>query len=310
MFSQRNNSLIYRYDAEELWIQPWGPNALRVRATKSASMPLEDWALLPPLAVETQIVVLDDVATLTNGKIRAEISRLGKLSIFKNNNVLILEEYARNRRDLTDPKCSALEIEAREFKGIMGTDNFHLTMRFESVDPDEKIFGMGQYQQPWLDLKGQDIELAHRNSQASVPFALSSLGYGMLWNNPAVGRAVFGKNIMTFEAYSTRSLDYWIVAEDNPAAIVESYANVTGKVPVMPEYGLGFWQCKLRYQTQDELLEVAREYKRREIPIDLIVIDFFHWEKQGDWAFDPKYWPDPGKSSSTHACQGTHLIFE
>ena len=62
---------------------------------------------------------------------------------------------------------------------------------------------------------------------------------------------------------------------------------------MMPEYGLGFWQCKLRYQTQEELLQVAREYRKRNLPIDLIVIDFFHWPMQGDWKFDEKYWPDP-----------------
>ena len=75
--------------------------------------------------------------------------------------------------------------------------------------------------------------------------------------------------------------------------IEEAYAGVTGTVPMMPEYGLGFWQCKLRYQTQEELLEVAREYKRRNIPLDVIVADFFHWPKQGDWRFDETYWPDP-----------------
>ena len=64
----------------------------------------------------------------------------------------------------------------------------------------------------------------------------------------------------------------------------------------MCRYGLGFWQCKLRYQTQEELLQVAREYKKRELPIDLIVIDFFHWPKQGEWKFDPTYWPDPGRA--------------
>jgi alpha-D-xyloside xylohydrolase len=178
---------------------------------------------------------------------------------------------------------------------VGGGNHYHLTARFESVSPKEKIFGMGQYQQPYLDLKGHDIELAHRNSQASVPYAVSSLGYGLLWNNPSIGRAFLGKNIMSFQAMSTTALDYWIVAGDTPAEIVEAYANVTGKVPMMPEYGLGFWQCKLRYQTQDELLEVAREHKRRNLPIDVIVVDFFHWPKQGDWRFDPVYWPDPGK---------------
>lgn len=152
---------------------------------------------------------------------------------------------------------------------------------------------MGSYQQPYLNLKGSDIELAHRNSQASVPFAVSSLGYGLLWNNPAIGRAVLGKNVMSFEAYSTKLIDYWLVAEDSPATILEAYANVTGHVPMMPSYGLGFWQCKLRYQNQEELLGIAREYKKREVPLSLIVIDFFHWKHQGEWKFDPEYWPDP-----------------
>jgi len=152
---------------------------------------------------------------------------------------------------------------------------------------------MGQYQQPYLDLKGADLELAQRNSQASVPFMLSSLGYGFLWNNPAVGRVTFGKNITTWEAESTKKLDYWITAGDSPAEIEEAYSAATGRVPMMPEFAMGYWQCKLRYQTQEELLEVAREFKRRNIPISVIVCDFFHWPLQGEWKFDPTYWPDP-----------------
>jgi alpha-D-xyloside xylohydrolase len=62
---------------------------------------------------------------------------------------------------------------------------------------------------------------------------------------------------------------------------------------MLPEWAAGFWQCKLRYRTQDELLQVAREYKRRGLPISVIVIDFFNWSKQGDWRFDPVCWPDP-----------------
>lgn len=295
MLYENSGRLVYKYDAEQLWIEPWGPNALRVRATKMSTMPAEDWALQPPPSIKPQLVISDADGSIVNGKIRASVTKLGKLMVWNGQGDLLLEEYVRNRRDLLDPKCSAIEVEGREFKPIKGGGDFcHLTARFESVDPDEKIFGMGQYQQPYLDLKGLDLELAHRNSQASVPFALSSLGYGFLWNNPSVGRAVLGKNIMSFEAYSTTVLDYWIVAGDTPAEIEEAYATATGKVPMMPDYGLGFWQCKLRYQTQSELLEVAREYKRRDLPIDLIVIDFFHWPKQGEWKFDPVYWPDPG----------------
>lgn len=299
MIKQEHGRLIYHYDAEELWIEPWGKNAVRVRATKNAQMPLDDWALLPKSEndleegeKEIRIRVTEAGGELINGKLKVFLTQGGKITIQNQNGKVLLEEYWRNRRDVTDSKCSAIEVEAREFRPNVGGD-YHLTMRLESQNKNEKIYGMGQYQQPYLNLKGSDLELAHRNSQASVPFAVSSLGYGILWNNPGIGRAVFGTNIMSFESYATKVLDYWFVAGDTPAEIEEGYAAVTGTVPMMPEYGLGFWQCKLRYQTQEELLEVVREYKRRKLPLDVIVIDFFHWPRQGEWKFDPVYWPDP-----------------
>ncbi len=291
-FEQKGDALCYRYQAERLFIEPWGENSLRVRSMKSAEMDKEDWALLPPAkACQPKIVVREDGGEITNGKIKAEINLIGKLSFYNQKGELLLEEYVRNRKDMFGDTCSSLEVEAREFKPIIGGD-YRLTVRFVSGQK-EKIYGMGQYQQPYLDLKGADLELAHRNSQASVPFMISSLGYGFLWNNPAVGRVNFGKNITTWEAYSTKKLDYWITAGDTPAEIEESYANAAGKVPMMPDYAMGFWQCKLRYQTQEELLEVAREYKRRNLPISVIVVDFFHWPLQGEWKFDPTYWPNP-----------------
>ena len=286
------NRLTYRYDAETLYIESWGENAVRIRATKCAKMPEENWALSVPQVPSGSAKTDEDGGVLENGKIVVRLSEAGKITIFTKDGKKLLEEYTRNRRDVTDPKCSAIEVEGREFKPLIGGD-YHLSVRFESLDPEEKIYGMGQYQQEHLNLKGTDLELAHRNSQASVPFAVSSLGYGLLWNNPAIGRCVFGKNHTTFEAFSTNVMDYWVVAGDSPSQIVEAYAKVTGTVPMMPEYGLGFWQCKLRYRTQDELLDVARKYHELGIPLDVIVVDFFHWPKQGEWKFDPVYWPDP-----------------
>lgn len=297
MLTTEGNKLVFQYDDHIVWLEPWGESALRVRATKLSSMPTDDWALSEPLKPTSTAVSIQiphrEAASISNGKITATVSQRGKITMFDSSGRKLLEEYARHRLDLSDPKCSALEIEARQIRGIPGSGDFHTTLRLESLDANEKLYGMGQYQQPYLNLKGTDVELAHRNSQASVPFMVSSLGYGLLWNNPAIGRAVLGKNVMSFESYSAKVIDYWIVAGDKPADIVQAYAQVTGRVPMMPEYGLGFWQCKLRYETQDELLTVAREYKKRRIPLDLIVIDFFHWKSQGDWSFDPEYWPDP-----------------
>lgn len=291
-YDEENGILKYHYDAEEVWIQPWGANSLRVRATKMSEFPDENWALSVDVEkIVPEVDIQEGYAAIRNGRISAKITKYGKMTIYNQKGEILLDEYLRNRKDKTVDYCSALDIDAREFKPIIGGD-YQLTMRFVS-NPDEKIYGMGQYQQPYLNLKGTDLELAQRNSQASVPFAVSSLGYGFLWNNPAVGRVVFGKNITSWEAYSTKALDYWITAGDTPAQIEEAYASVAGTVPMMPDYAMGFWQCKLRYQTQEELLNVAREYKKRNLPISVIVIDYFHWPLQGDWRFDPVYWPDP-----------------
>ena len=307
MIFEENGRLVYQYDAEKLWIESWGENAVRVRATKCGEMPDIINALTIPQGKRGEIKVGEDCAQLINGKLKVVLQRSGKICMYNSEGTLLMEEYWRNRRDILDPKCSAIEVEGREFQPNIGGD-YHLTMRWESVDPDERIYGMGQYQQKFLNLKGMDLELAHRNSQASVPFAISSRGYGVLWNNPTVGRAVFGKNIISFEAYSTKLMDYWFVAGDSPAEIEETYASVTGKVPMMPEYGLGFWQCKLRYQTQEELLSVAREYRKRNIPLDVIVVDFFHWPRQGDWRFDPTYWPDPKAMIAELKSMGIELM--
>lgn len=290
-FQEKDGALLYRYDAERVIVEPWGENSLRVRASKMAEMPEELWALQEKRKGKGEVSIGEYSAEIRNGKIRAVINNIGKLFFYNQKGELLLEEFVRNREDMFADTCSSLLIEAREFKPLIGGD-YALTMRFVS-NPHEKIYGMGQYQQDFLNLKGADLELAHRNSQASVPFMISSLGYGFLWNNPAVGRVNFSKNTTTWEAFSTKKLDYWITAGDTPAEIEEAYAEVAGTVPMMPEYGLGFWQCKLRYQTQEELLSIAREYKKRNLPIDVLVVDYFHWPKQGDFRFDTDYWPDP-----------------
>ena len=295
LFAKDWNRLIYRYNTEKLIVEPWGENSVRVRSAKNADMSGsdEDWALLPPKIIEPEITISDNSASLKNGKLELRLDRFGQIQIFNDRGKLLLCEYVRNHNDLMNHRSfSPLEIEAREFRPAIGGD-YEIKVRFESISPDEKIFGMGQYQQPYLNLKGTELELAQRNSQVSVPFAVSSLGYGFLWNNPAVGQVCFGRNITTWTALSAKKIDYWVTAGDNPSEIGEAYARATGTVPMMPGFAMGFWQCKLRYQTQDELLKVAREYKKRNLPISVIVVDFFHWPFQGEWKFDPVYWPDP-----------------
>jgi alpha-D-xyloside xylohydrolase len=289
-YSIEDGKLIFENNGETLQIEAWGENSLRVRSRMMGEIIDTDYALLPNISNIKAKIEIDDetqAATIKNGKITAIINHSrwetpGRISFYNDKGELLLKEISRG---------GALKLQARAFKPIIGGDH-KLIVSFEGND-NEKIYGMGQYQQETFDLKGSTLELAHRNSQASVPFLFSSKGYGFLWHNPAIGKVNFAKNRTEWFAESTKQLDYWITAGDSPAEIEMAYGKAAGTVPMMPEYGLGFWQCKLRYYNQEQLLNVAREYKKRNLPIDVIVIDFFHWPKQGDFRFEEEFFPDP-----------------
>ncbi|MCQ2538798.1 MAG: family 31 glucosidase, partial [Lachnospiraceae bacterium] len=303
-FIKDNNALVFRTKGETVRIEPWGKNALRVRATMFPNFTGRDWALTEKHESNADIYIgkpekwmgdgCDDnkeIATITNGRIKAEVNFVGIIAFYRDDKLILREDFHSYGGTISkESRC--LKTVNREWKGIIGGTDYSLDLRFESNE-GEKIFGMGQYQQPYMDLKGCVLELAQRNSQISVPFMISSLGYGMLWNNPAVGRVTFAKNYTQWIARATKEMDYWITADENPKAILTNYTAVTGHAPMFPESLMGLWQCKLRYRTQDEVLEVARKYKEEGIKIDQIVIDFFHWTVQGDWKFDKTYWPDP-----------------
>jgi alpha-D-xyloside xylohydrolase len=297
-FNLTSGKLVWSYDGHKLQIEPWGENSLRVRATVAPELNDKDWALLPAKpSAKVEVSGFEDGARIVNGNISAVVNGRGQLRFYNQDGKLLLEEFWRTRfvagqiEDLSSKYFSPLTLEARDLKPIPG-GKYELRARFEA-QPGEKIYGMGQYQQPFLNVKGCTLELAQRNSQASVPFMMSSLGYGLLWNNPAIGEVSFANNVTTWLARVTEQMDYWITAGDTPAQISRQYAAATGTAPMLPEYAAGFWQCKLRYRTQDELLAVAREYKRRGLPLSVIVADFFHWPNQGEWRFDPREWPDP-----------------
>ncbi|WP_125581603.1 glycoside hydrolase family 31 protein [Levilactobacillus cerevisiae] len=318
MIYEEENALHLRQGHETLTVEAWGKNSFRVRSTRYPDYTGNRNALTMAVrATRATVTVAADAQTgqITNGKLTAKIDAYHNLSFFNQKNQELLRGYQRNRVDEMTTEVdqskvnhfnSALNIDSREFKSHLGGD-FELKVRFEAY-ADEKIFGMGQYQQDFLDLKNAKLELAHRNSQASVPFMISNRGYGFLWNNPAIGDVDFAKNLTEWHALSTKEMDFWITCGDEPSEIEKQYAAVTGTVPMMPDYGLGYWQCKLRYRTQEELLTAAREFKRRQLPISVIVIDYFHWPKSGEYTFDPAYWPNPQEMIDELHAMGIKLM--
>ena len=282
--STDNNMLFWRLNGEILKIEPWGPDGARVRATNLSDFPAIPGALLEsPAAPDVAAIVQDGRGILTNGKLRAEIWPDGTLHFLNAQSGSVL---------LEEPEPIFNKPPARWYRPLESSNLSKIDTHFCS-QPGEHIFGLGQHQHGLLDNKGAVIDLEQRNTEVCIPFYLSSLGYGFLWNNPGVGRVELGTNLTRWVMEATRGIDYYIVAGDTPAEILEKYIDATGHPPLLPDYALGFWQCKLRYRTQEELLSVVREYKQRGLPLAIIVSDYFHWHMMGDWAMDPRDWPDP-----------------
>ena len=279
-YYEKVDDCLYCYKhAEVLKISPWGENSIRVQSRVMGEIEQNEYALSNPEKTNVQIEIDEDKAILKNGKITVEVcSDNNSLKFLNQKGEILLEEYYGF-------------LPARSYNHLSG-NSFALEVTFKA-NKSEHIYGMGQYQNGLLDLKGASLDLMQRNTQVSIPFMISSLGYGFLWHNPAIGRATFAADRTIWSAKSTEQLDYYITAGDTPEEISFNYAKATGFAPLPPEYGLGFWQCKLRYYNQEQLLSVAREYKKRNIPINVIVCDFFHWPYCGDFRFDEEFFPDP-----------------
>jgi alpha-D-xyloside xylohydrolase len=90
-------------------------------------------------------------------------------------------------------------------------------------------------------------------------------------------------------------VDYYFIKGENPDQVISGYRYLTGKAGIMPKWSLGFWQSRERYKSQQELLDVLKEYRRRQIPIDNIVLDWSYWpvDAWGSHEFNPEFFPDP-----------------
>lgn len=294
MLTITENALVYAFHGETVRVDASLPGSVRVRAWMEAEMPDGPHALLDLSPAPCRTWQTEQAAFLQTGDLTVRLTAEGVLGFYRHD-TLLLEEAACVclPPDPTYPSRTQrlpLRRPARQWQAH-GSD-WQLTVRFTAPE-EERLFGMGQYQQPTWNLKGAALELMQRNSQCTVPFVLSSAGYGFLWNQPAVGQAVFATNETRWEAIATRRMDYWLSLGETPAAILRQYADATGHAPDMPEFALGFWQSKLRYRTQAEVLAVAEAYRSRGLPLSVLIIDFFHWTKLGEWRFDPVAFPDP-----------------
>lgn len=300
-------------DQQTLRVESWGRDGIRVRAAIGPILDDRPGALTDrpetdqqeadqQEAPQARVKIDDAAAWLVNGQITAQLTVTGE---DHGQAVLRFVHTATGEELLAEQPIHWWWPGPRLFTPT-GNGYHRLEQSFRGYEA-ERLYGLGQHGHGLLDQKGTVLDLVQRNGEVTIPFLLSNRGYGLLWNSPAIGRVELAANGTRWVADSARQIDYWITA-GTPAQILGRYAAATGHVPMLPQWASGFWQSKLRYRTQDELLEVAREYVKRGLPLSVIVVDYFHWTHLGDWKFDPAEWPDPAALTAELRDMGVKLM--
>lgn len=185
----------------------------------------------------------------------------------------------------------------------------------------ESIYGLGQHPDgSSLDYVGKNIRLLQENTQVAVPVLLSSRGYALLWDNPAVTNVDVGESdpgAVKWVSEAGEGVDYYFFDGPEPDKAIAEYRWLTGAAPMFPLWAWGFWQSRERYKTQDQILDVAAEYRKRGIPFDGIIQDWQYWPPlnqetaQGGWGsheFDPARYPDPAAMIRTLHDEHVHIM--
>jgi alpha-D-xyloside xylohydrolase len=319
VFRQDATGLEWRNAEQFVRVETWGPDAVRVRSGTGRLLPDLPGALLdapePTPAPRVELPDPDAISVSAEAAIGARGAVHGPSAVLHHGGLRVEVSPAGVVRFLDAADGAELLAErpvhvwwpgARHFSPL-GNGRHRIEQMFQAYD-GERLYGLGQHQHGLLDQKGAVIDLVQRNTEVSIPFLLSDRGYGLLWNNPAAGSVELATTGTRWVAHEARQIDYWFTTGSGPAQILSRYADATGHSPELPAWATGFWQSKLRYRTQEELLAVAREHRRRGLPLSVIVADFFHWPAMGDWRFDETDWPDPKQMVAELDAMGVKLM--
>lgn len=393
--AEENNCYRVPFDKGTLVLIPLQDNAVRIQYVEGVKNDLPEWVYVVPenTNVQSRWKCKDNEAILRLKQMSVDINRLTQqVTVKDKQGKIVVSVKAHELKDATVQKEPTHEA----------------TLVLNSPE-DEYLFGLGQFQDGYLNVRGLTRRLTQVNTQIAIPFLLSNKGYGLLWNNygltdfnpadkkvvlhreegtgeqvtvnvtsteggkkevrssnvfkgkiqiPADGKYsllldvgqkmarrhhlnINGQNVIdvrniwlppttslivdlkagthelsaelergdqpvvyykkvtdetVFHSPVAECVDYTLFV-GNADEVISSYRNVTGQVPMLPDWALGYIHCRERFHSQDELLETASRFRAEQIPLDLIVQDWQYWGKYG-WnamQFDEQHYPDPAK---------------
>lgn len=231
--------------------------------------------------------------TLATPRLKIEMARADSSLAF----------YDSSGRKLTEENARSLTpVE------VNGEKTYHSERFVNMWDTQEALYGLGQHQAGVWNYRGESVDLSQDNTNISIPFLLSSRGYAIFWNNGS--RSRFNNRFvhaMYLSSEVTDAMDYYFFYGPDFDQLIADYRELTGAAPLFGKWAYGYWQCKNRYDSQQELLAIAQKYRDLHIPLDNIVQDWFWWNIMGEPVFNKNY-PDPAGMVAALHNNNVHLM--
>jgi alpha-D-xyloside xylohydrolase len=192
-----------------------------------------------------------------------------------------------------------------------GSDSYSIVQEFQ-LGENEPVYGLGQHQKGTMDQRAQQLLLKQNNMQIAVPFFQSIKGYGVYWDNYSTTTFKDSTDGTSFASEVADAVDYYFIYGGNADKVIAGYRHLTGQVPLFPRWTLGYFQSRERYKSQYETVDVVRQYRKLQVPLDGIVQDWQYWsEDENYWnstEFGNPRFPEPKKMiDSVHDLNG-HII--
>lgn len=287
-FDRTAAGVVVRLDDVTLRLSSPQPGVLRVEAARDGRF--SDRPSLVLVRVEQRPLRVHANATelrvAADGVEAAIMPRIGKVAFF------------RPREHGPFLLATQHQLQPVEMAGDRGVA---IEQRFVA-EADQGLYGLGTYQDGVMDWRGRSVRLAQSNTVSALPVLVSSRGWALLWHNAS--RTTFSDDRRSFEFESVigDGIDYFVMATTRIDDAIVAYRRLTGRAPLFPRSAYGYWQSKERYETAEELLAVAREYRQRRLPIDNLVLDWNWWPTFSQWSgmeWDTKRFPDPAAMTAS-----------
>lgn len=278
---KQSDGVLFRMHAGSLRLEVCSDSIIRILYTPTSSFPdVKHYAVVKTSWPATHFTLESNDKDVT-----LSTSRL-KVTVTRKDGVIVFTDVA-GKRLMQDSSRTMTPVV------VNGEKTYRAEVFIPLWGSPEGFYGLGQHQAGVWNYRGEAVDISQDNTNISVPLVISTNGYGLFWDNPSRSRwnNRFQQSLYISSEVADQ-IDYYFIYGPAFDKIVAAYRQLTGAAPMFGRWAYGFWQCKNRYQSQKELLEVAHQYRERHIPVDNIVQDWFWWKVKGDFQFN-EHFPDP-----------------